>query len=1149
MLIHNADITGSLTINGIPYNTGSYTGIFKSGTNIISGNTVILTGSFTGSFLGDGSQLSGVTSYTDADTLDFINSLNVVSGSIQTLSTVSDTFTSVTSYTVTHNFGTKQVIVSVYENDTLIFPSSINTPTTNTVTITFPEPVTGRVVVVKAGHVVSGSINYTSVLNKPTLVSGSSQISFTGITNKPTLISGSAQIAALGYATTGSNQFKASQVITGSLTVTDAIVAQTLNVQQVTSSVIFSSGSNVFGNSVSNTQQFTGSVNITGSLTTSIATLGTAATTFLTSDGGTIKSRTAAQTLSDIGGQATGSYVTVATNQSITGQKTFTKNINVNGVYVGRGASSGDLFAGISGNTAVGDQALLSISTGFPNTAVGAEALRNITTGANNIAIGSTAGKLISAGTANETSTTSIYIGNDTRPSANGNTNEIVIGHTTTGNGSNTVTIGNSSITNTYLKGAVTFASTVTALGGYLYGQTVNSFVRLDNSIGSQIGYLNYADVTFDSDGFKFFTGTGTSGSRAQKLVFNSTGNVGIGSNSPNEKLEVQDGYISTYHNANINDAGYGIQFYTNGGGSKNSLAYIGLSQVGTARSGNLLFQTSNAGAPSTKMTITSDGKVGIGAPSPSSLLEVAGGGIFSLQLSGNLTNATRKFAFIQGKHYTNSEEPIAMIGIDSQSSTSTLYIGGGLSSELNAATEISFQTGATNTTLTGTERLRIASGGLVTVTGTGAGATSEGIFFKRTSNLPQGGYINGSGGVLNIVATDEHNSNNGNIYFQRYNGTTVSNSMVINSNGVVLINNTFASPYGVLNTFKTPINSTYVDQIVVQGTGNYPSLRLGTYGEYDGVIATTGNDLRILAGLDVSTENHSIRFYTSFIGGTGGAQAYERMRIESDGVVQVRSGNELRAYRPDNARYGTFYTDNNTVVIAASVDPITLSSPERIVFSTAGTERMRINSSGFLKVSNNSVYNDSAGAYHEILTNGNNSDLLYTRHTAASPYGMEIYFSGASPNNTTNWFTYYYDTTNVKAIVYSNGTFGSRTGTYGSIISDINYKQDIVNANSQWDDIKNLRVVNFRFKEDVELEGDGALRQIGFIAQEVEQVSPNLVYETTDRDSNKTWKSVKTSIIEIKAIKALQEVMAKIESLEAENDNLKSRLEVLEQS
>jgi hypothetical protein len=68
------------------------------------------------------------------------------------------------------------------------------------------------------------------------------------------------------YATTGSNQFSGSQTVTGSLTVTGQVVAQTLNVQQVTSSIVFSSGSNVFGNSQSNTQQFTGSVSVTGSL-------------------------------------------------------------------------------------------------------------------------------------------------------------------------------------------------------------------------------------------------------------------------------------------------------------------------------------------------------------------------------------------------------------------------------------------------------------------------------------------------------------------------------------------------------------------------------------------------------------------------------------------------------------------------------------------------------------------------------------------------------------------------------------------------------------------------------------------------------------------------------------------------------------------
>jgi hypothetical protein len=83
------------------------------------------------------------------------------------------------------------------------------------------------------------------------------------------------------YATTGSNTFIGNQTITGSIfgsgslsingciTSTGQIVAQTINVQQVTSSIVYSCGSNVFGTTISNTQQLTGSVGITGSLTIS----------------------------------------------------------------------------------------------------------------------------------------------------------------------------------------------------------------------------------------------------------------------------------------------------------------------------------------------------------------------------------------------------------------------------------------------------------------------------------------------------------------------------------------------------------------------------------------------------------------------------------------------------------------------------------------------------------------------------------------------------------------------------------------------------------------------------------------------------------------------------------------------------------------
>jgi len=75
------------------------------------------------------------------------------------------------------------------------------------------------------------------------------------------------------FATTGSNVFIGTQTITGSVlqsgsfTSTGTLTAQTLVVQTITSSVVYSSGSNIFGNALNNTQTFTGSVLVTGSLT------------------------------------------------------------------------------------------------------------------------------------------------------------------------------------------------------------------------------------------------------------------------------------------------------------------------------------------------------------------------------------------------------------------------------------------------------------------------------------------------------------------------------------------------------------------------------------------------------------------------------------------------------------------------------------------------------------------------------------------------------------------------------------------------------------------------------------------------------------------------------------------------------------------
>ena len=82
------------------------------------------------------------------------------------------------------------------------------------------------------------------------------------ITNTPTTGSNT----YVGTQTTsGSAIITGSLQVTGSVSTTGTITAQTLVVQTVTSSIVYSSGSNIFGNQLTNVQQMTGSLRVTGS--------------------------------------------------------------------------------------------------------------------------------------------------------------------------------------------------------------------------------------------------------------------------------------------------------------------------------------------------------------------------------------------------------------------------------------------------------------------------------------------------------------------------------------------------------------------------------------------------------------------------------------------------------------------------------------------------------------------------------------------------------------------------------------------------------------------------------------------------------------------------------------------------------------------
>ena len=121
------------------------------------------------------------------------------------------------------------------------------------------------------------------------------------------------------------------------------------------------------------------------------------------------------------------------------------------------------------------------------------------------------------------------------------------------------------------------------------------------------------------------------------------------------------------------------------------------------------------------------------------------------------------------------------------------------------------------------------------------------------------------------------------------------------------------------------------------------------------------------------------------------------------------------------------------------------------------------------------------------------------------------------------------------EARVKGDGDLQNTNNSYGAI-SDSKLKENIVDANSQWDDIKDVRVRNYNFKSST---GYGTHTQIGVIAQEIETVSPGLVKESNDEDADgnslgTTTKTVSYSVLYMKAIKALQEAMDRIETLEA---------------
>lgn len=196
--------------------------------------------------------------------------------------------------------------------------------------------------------------------------------------------------------------------------------------------------------------------------------------------------------------------------------------------------------------------------------------------------------------------------------------------------------------------------------------------------------------------------------------------------------------------------------------------------------------------------------------------------------------------------------------------------------------------------------------------------------------------------------------------------------------------------------------------------------------------------------------------------------------------------------------------------------------------FLSGGSEKARIDTSGNLLVGTTTGLSTErfsatgAGAYVGVFQQSTNTSGFHVLRCGLQQNGnnTSTYFLWGNTNNVGNWY------------LYGNGTT--------SFTSDSRLKKNIETTRDGYlDDISKLRVVKYNWRNDEE----GKSKELGLIAQEVEQVFPGLVQDDIEKisqDDDTVYKTVKQSVLPFILLKAIQE-------LKAQNDELKARVEALE--
>jgi len=254
-----------------------------------------------------------------------------------------------------------------------------------------------------------------------------------------------------------------------------------------------------------------------------------------------------------------------------------------------------------------------------------------------------------------------------------------------------------------------------------------------------------------------------------------------------------------------------------------------------------------------------------------------------------------------------------------------------------------------------------------------------------------------------------------------------------------------------------------------------------------------------------------------------------ERMRIASDGKVGIGTTSPSTQFMVSNnsTSVTTAYIENNGAGYGLAVTTSGNDGTHYIAnFRSTGVDRVQILDNGRVLVGGNVWSTERFGV---VLDGSQASATGITAYTVNTGYNGSLIRVQSETAPGTGWYGY--------ELRSAGGTL--RYGIYGNgsvtAPSDERRKKNIETTRDGYlQDVCNLRVVKYNWNEDEE----GKDKELGFVAQEVEQVFPKLVETGYDGLNNENEvKLLKQGVLVPILVKAIQE-------LKAENDTLKEILQ-----